>query len=632
MMFKDKYIHKLYAFGLAAVFALTLAGCGGGGGTAQMPDPEPPAMPDPTPQETCEADGGRYNADGSCTSAEDLAAEMTEAEALMAAQEAAMAAYMAAAAAVAGAKDPVAASNAQMYAGMAMEASGMAADAETSEMAMEYQAQAEIYRDMAMEAGMTRGLSITKAANAAANKRAIDTAELIGTAPPSAVSNASRVGAALKSAAGAATATVAGVDTDSTATTGDSAGLDTLSTINQGNFNDATPPAQDGQVTVSVRHTGSAPRFTVNGVLASDSASPVNVLRRGEAPTALVTRGGWPGADLVGTDDGPNDATDTSDDSKNYAIVFTDINPPTLDYRTSGTGFISTATFEAATDNAHIDKSVITGDIPGDGSHFAATINVDPTDNNPPVSGRFFCGTGENCAISVNSAGVITAITGYAFQPAIPNSQKGDSDYLAWGIWAKIPNAVPTAAAPAAATVNAFASGNKPFVVKSALSGTATYNGVASGLYSAGGMVEYFDADASLSVDFGDHRAGVDSDPTDNTSDTRLLGAVTGMISNLKAGGMDIAGSLTLGRAKVLTDATDGTGDSTGGFNGATGGVLGGTAMSGAWGGQFYGSSTAAGVAARSQYPTTAAGTFGANSVVGPPVSILGSFGAWKAD
>ena len=72
MMFKEKPINKLYAFVLAAVFALTLAGCGGGGGTAQ--DPQDPAdMPDPKME--CEDAGGRYNADMTCTSAADLAAE-----------------------------------------------------------------------------------------------------------------------------------------------------------------------------------------------------------------------------------------------------------------------------------------------------------------------------------------------------------------------------------------------------------------------------------------------------------------------------------------------------------------------------------------------------------------------------
>ena len=48
--------------------ALALAGCGGGGGSAMT-------EPDPTLQEMCEDDGGRYNADMSCTSAAELAAE-----------------------------------------------------------------------------------------------------------------------------------------------------------------------------------------------------------------------------------------------------------------------------------------------------------------------------------------------------------------------------------------------------------------------------------------------------------------------------------------------------------------------------------------------------------------------------
>ena len=69
MMFREKSISKLYAFALAAVFALTLAGCGGGGGTATTP---PDDTPMPTPQEMCEADGGRWNADETCTSAEAL--------------------------------------------------------------------------------------------------------------------------------------------------------------------------------------------------------------------------------------------------------------------------------------------------------------------------------------------------------------------------------------------------------------------------------------------------------------------------------------------------------------------------------------------------------------------------------
>ena len=36
MNFRDKSIGRLYALALAAVFALTLAGCGGGGGRARL--------------------------------------------------------------------------------------------------------------------------------------------------------------------------------------------------------------------------------------------------------------------------------------------------------------------------------------------------------------------------------------------------------------------------------------------------------------------------------------------------------------------------------------------------------------------------------------------------------------------
>ncbi len=45
MTWRNKPIHKLYAFAVAAVFALTLAGCGGGGGSASPP-------PGPTPIES----------------------------------------------------------------------------------------------------------------------------------------------------------------------------------------------------------------------------------------------------------------------------------------------------------------------------------------------------------------------------------------------------------------------------------------------------------------------------------------------------------------------------------------------------------------------------------------------------
>ena len=87
MKFREKSISKLYAFALAAVFALTLAGCGGGGGTAE----EPPPMP--TPQEMC-ADAGNSWVDGACLTPAQVKFNETLA-AIMAATtaEAAQAAY-----------------------------------------------------------------------------------------------------------------------------------------------------------------------------------------------------------------------------------------------------------------------------------------------------------------------------------------------------------------------------------------------------------------------------------------------------------------------------------------------------------------------------------------------------------
>ncbi len=68
MMFREKPINKLYAFALAALFALTLAGCGGGGGSTTA-TPDPAEMPDPAAK--CVADGGKFM-DGTCTTAAEL--------------------------------------------------------------------------------------------------------------------------------------------------------------------------------------------------------------------------------------------------------------------------------------------------------------------------------------------------------------------------------------------------------------------------------------------------------------------------------------------------------------------------------------------------------------------------------
>ena len=257
----------------------------------------------------------------------------------------------------------------------------------------------------------------------------------------------------------------------------------------------------------------------------------------------------------------------------------------------------------------------------------------------PTQSGRVFCDTtnAAGCALSIDEDGKITAVTaGYGWQPiASGTTPSNDADYLAWGVWLTVPDAAPSDDAATNAAAGAFASGSDVFEVRAELTGTATYNGVATGLYSAAGMVEYFDADVSLMANFGgtlgaDSTPGSEAAATDNNG--LLLGAVTGSVSNIKAGGMDVEGMLTLKKANITTTTRDG--DSTGGFEAAAEGTVGGALLMGRWGGQFYGPNKAAAdsMAARTEYPTTAAGTFAVTGGGHSPMSLLGSFGTWKAE
>ncbi|MCY3822826.1 MAG: hypothetical protein OXG62_03030 [Nitrospinae bacterium] len=605
MTFREKSITRLYAFAMAAVFALVLAGCGGGGGTATAPDPDPPAMPDPTPQEMCEADGGRYNADGSCTSADDLAEEM----ALSGAQEAAMAAYMAAMAAVGGAKDPVAMSKAQMYADAAKTASDAAAMATTSAMAMEYQMAAEGHRDMAMKAAGEPGLELTMLANKQLNSEDIANAGLEGDDPPAYRSNASNVGIAMANATNAEDATFVGA---AASTTADGTGSGSRTNLGASS-NSATAPTSitvpaDTNTTAVVMYKAGGSAFMLGF---GDITTPANVFQEGETPSRFQTRGGWEAQELV-----VEGAAGTN--ARTRLIVSTDIQAPTQNYAATPTRDSADATTTPV-----VGGVIVAGEVAGDGSNFAVTFNADPADNMPPVAGQFQCNTtGTPCSISVDESGKIVASTGYSFHPSTGITNP-DNDYLAWGFWVTgstvdtLAGTTPDANTAPDAQAGAFAYGSQVFTVEDTHKGTASYNGVANGLYSAGGMVEYFDADASLMANFG---GGAESD---TAATNVLLGAVTGTISNIRAGGMDVAGSLTLERAEI-TEATGGVGSSAG-FSDDVSGTLAGRAMDGRWYGQFYGSG---------DHPTTAAGTFAAEAPghSNDPVRIMGAFGAWKAE
>ncbi len=594
----------LYAIVIAA---LTLAGCGGGGGgTTAMPvDPTPP---DPTAMVTC-PDGTMAASMDACPSG-----PTPEEMALEAAQDAAMAAYMAAKMALYGAVDTVAMQTAQKYADMAKEANDAAQAATASAMAEEYQMAAETARDQAQEAAMMRGLGITILANKITNQSAIDNAVLEGRDPPKPVSNAGRVGTALQaSAQGEVTPT----STDETQTGEMGAG---------GAIQGSSATSTDNLGTATVTYNASGPMFTVY-LPATPRADAVT---RGETPTSLMTRGGWMGAELVGENE---DGTSTT-----YANVYTDIQAPVVKDTYEAADATATHTADELGEQLANDPEV-TGDVPNDGSSFTAMYNENSGDNAPPVPGMFSCldGLADGCAISVKD-GVVESIQGYIFQPrvSIGTNRVVDADYLAWGVWLRVPDAVPTDATETT-FAGAFARGMDVFAVYPELKGKATYNGVANGLYSAGGMVEQFDADVMLEANFGGTEGG-DSTPRSAAAatgnDSLLLGVVTGMVSNINAGGMAVDGSLMLGRATV-TRANDTTETTQGGFAGDTTGTLAGRDMTGEWGGQFFGPNDATTDMAReSEFPTTAAGTFGASApgTSTDPVRILGAFGSWKAE
>ena len=248
------------------IAALALAGCGGGGGGVTTGPVDPPPPPSPTPDET----------------------------ALKEAQDAAMAAYTAAMEAVGGAKDYVAMQNAQEHADMAKEASDAAQAATTSAMAEEYQMQAEAARDAAQEAAMMRGLGITKLANKITNQSDIDNAILQGTDPDDPVSNAKRVGAALG---------VSAATTPVLFNTPEVTGPPLLAAVTGGTVH------QGGQASARATYSGSGTMVTAG------LPTTVDAVSRGETPTPLMTRGGWMGAELVGT------TTTTGSESTTYANV-----------------------------------------------------------------------------------------------------------------------------------------------------------------------------------------------------------------------------------------------------------------------------------------------------------------------
>ena len=196
-----------------------------------------------------------------------------------------------------------------------------------------------------------------------------------------------------------------------------------------------------------------------------------------------------------------------------------------------------------------------------------------------------------------------------------PITRTPSTDYLTFGSWLRVPNG---AADPIQYEFGSFANGSDPFVQDNiaALTGTATYSGDARGVHFDSEDAEnsyFFDAVVTLTANFG---SGSD------------LGMISGRVHDFERldefndyrrglfGREPVANNptLTLGSAEI------GAANS-GFFVGDTSGTYDSTALSGQWGGRFYGNGDG------SSAPGSVAGTFGAATADGSQ-GLQGAFGA----
>ena len=255
-----------------------------------------------------------------------------------------------------------------------------------------------------------------------------------------------------------------------------------------------------------------------------------------------------------------------------------------------------------------------------------------------PLTGTLSCPEGTtNCDIQIDADGAITAIEGYVFTgsreakdtvTAMTAEQQAaaNADYLVFGVWLREDTL----------DFGAFATGGSTAPAAAEITGTATYEGSATGVYTAGSSVDYFQGDATLTANFG--APGTDTDPTAADDEA---GTITGMIDNIVAGGNDMTDVIYLN-----DDGTpaDGNIEATGTF---AGDARMGTATTvdnvtththnGSWSGQFFNGTadddTTGDVNESHVAPDSVAGTFGVTGTVGEgddavTRSYLGAFGA----
>ncbi len=192
-----------------------------------------------------------------------------------------------------------------------------------------------------------------------------------------------------------------------------------------------------------------------------------------------------------------------------------------------------------------------------------------------------------------------------------PDLAGQDADYLAGGIWVRVPEG---AASVADYEFGAFMDGGDPFVQDNlaGLTGRATYTGEASAVYSyqPTNRNYFVDGVVRLTADFGD----ADS-----------LGSIRGAITDITGEGPERGwyegGSVVLGTAQIgSADSGFFTGDTSTRSSDPDDPVL-----TGKWGGRFYGNGAAG------AHPGSVAGTFGGATADGSQ-SYVGIYGAFRGE
>lgn len=277
-----------------------------------------------------------------------------------------------------------------------------------------------------------------------------------------------------------------------------------------------------------------------------------------------------------------------------YVDAYTDIEAPTQ-VTTGGTYAFTFRTINVGGTYTHENSSIsglsavldgVTGTVACTGCSFVYT-----TGQLQMTAGSMTFTPSDGTAATTLTAGTVT-------------NTVADADYLAGGVWLIVPDDVASAAG---FEFGAFADGSDPFMQSSlaAVTGTATYTGDATGVYSAKEAGDFtggfLNADVRLTANFGDANG---------------LGTINGSITNFALDGTPVTGTLNLGTASIGAQ-------NSGFFRGAVTGADSQRSYTGHWGGQFFGNGQADG------RPGSVAGTFGGHST-DDVVSFVGAFGARK--